>query len=33
MNIPSLAILTHEHHSPELRDKICDLLRVQASGA
>jgi peptide subunit release factor 1 (eRF1) len=33
MNIPSLAIPTHEHYSPELRDKISDLLRVQASGA
>jgi peptide subunit release factor 1 (eRF1) len=31
MNIPSLAIHPHERYTPELRDKISDLLRMQAS--
>jgi peptide chain release factor subunit 1 len=33
MNIPSLKIPAHERYSPELGDKISDLLRMQAEGA
>ncbi|MDB5399920.1 MAG: peptide chain release factor 1 (eRF1)-like protein [Rhodopila sp.] len=32
MNILSLAVAGHEHYRPELRDKVADLLRQQASG-